>query len=56
MTRRTLGRALLIALVAALVPVGVAGADNSGGFLDTIGDPGSGLDITRADIQSYDDG
>ena len=56
MTRRTFRRALLAALVAALVPVGVAGADNSGGFVDNVGDAGSSVDITRVDIESFDAG
>lgn len=56
MTRRTLRLALLAALVAAVVAVGVAGADNSGGFVDSVGDAGSSVDITRVEIESYDAG
>lgn len=56
MTRRTNRRALLAALVGALVPVGLAGADNSGGLLDTVGDAGSSVDITRVEIESSDYG
>ena len=36
--------------------VGVAGADNSGGFVDPVGDAGSSVDITRVEIESYDAG
>jgi hypothetical protein len=55
-TRRTFPRALLAALAAALVPVGIAGADNSVGFVDTVGDAGASIDITRVDIESSDHG
>jgi hypothetical protein len=55
-TRRTFRRALLAALAAALVPVGIAGADNSVGFVDTVGDAGASIDIKRVDIESSDRG
>jgi hypothetical protein len=45
---------VIAAAAAGLIVAGVAGADNSISFSDTVGDGGTGLDITSVDISNYE--
>jgi hypothetical protein len=48
--------AALASMLSALCLAGIAGADNSTALTDPAGDGGSGVDITRVEISSYDQG
>jgi hypothetical protein len=53
---RIAGSAALACALAVFCLAGAAGADNSTVLTDPAGDGGSGVDITRVEISSYDEG